>query len=112
MFGRPGPIRRFLHVERRSIAFDVSACLAGLGRPPITTPPLTIDPINLTGFTLPQITTPPITTPPLTIDPINLTGFTLPQITTPPITTPPLNADGHLTGYSAHMFKQQVASPR
>ncbi|WP_305017153.1 hypothetical protein [Mycobacterium tuberculosis] len=54
--------------------------------PPITTPPLTIDPINLTGFTLPQITTPPITTPPLTIDPINLTGFTLPQITTPPIT--------------------------
>nr|WP_304486944.1 hypothetical protein [Mycobacterium tuberculosis] len=60
---------------------------AGMSAPPITTPPLTIDPINLTGFTLPQITTPPITTPPLTIDPINLTGFTLPQITTPPITS-------------------------
>jgi hypothetical protein len=53
---------------------------------------LTIPPIGVGGFTLPQLSVPGFETAPLTIPPIGVGGFSLPEINIPEITLAPVTS--------------------
>lgn len=56
--------------------------------------PFAIDPIGLSGFTLPQVNIPEITTPEFTIQPVGLAAFTTPALTIASIHLPSTTMGG------------------